>query len=169
MFPVLETARLSIRRMTPEDAAFILDVLNEPSFIQNIGDRGVRTVPEAERYLEQGPLASYEKHGFGLFLVELREDQTPIGICGLLKRPELDDVDLGFSLLPKYWSCGYALEAARAVMDYARDVLNLKRVVAITALPNEASARLLGKLGFTFERIISFGDKREPLKLFAAG
>jgi RimJ/RimL family protein N-acetyltransferase len=166
---LLETDRLSIRRMTPADAAFILEVLNEPSFIQNIGDRGVRTVPEAERYLEAGPLASYETHGFGLYLVELREHQEPIGICGLLKRQELEDVDLGFSLLPKYWAQGYALEAARAVLDYARDVLHLKRVVAITALHNEASARLLGKLGFTFERIISFEVTGEPLKLFAAG
>lgn len=167
--PVLETLRLSLRRLTLDDAPFIVRLLNEPSFVRNIGDRGVRTVEQASSYLENGPLESYERNGFGLYLVELREDGAPIGICGLLKREELDDVDLGFSLMPEYWGCGYAFEAASAVKQYAREVLGVARLAAITAPHNAPSARLLEKLGFTFERMITMRTGGEHLKLFVAG
>ena len=108
---VFETDRLVLRRLTVEDAPFILRLLNEPSFIQHIGDRGVRNVADAQQYILSGPIASYERHGFGLFLVELRETRAPIGICGLLKRDALDDVDVGFAFVPESWSKGYAYEA----------------------------------------------------------
>jgi RimJ/RimL family protein N-acetyltransferase len=166
---VITTTRLRLRRLTEADAPFIVRVLNEPSFIQNIGDRGVRTVADAETYLRMGPLTSYDRHGFGLYLVELRETMAPIGICGLLKRDELEDVDVGFSLLPAYWSRGYAFEAAAAVMAHAREAFGLQRLVAITAIHNERSGRLLGRLGFAFERTIRLGAAGEELKLFAAG
>jgi len=166
---VLGTSRLSLRRLTEEDAPFILGLLNEPSFVEFIGDRGVRTVDEARRYLLAGPIASYEQHGFGLYLVQLGEGDIPIGICGLLKREQLECPDIGFSLLPGYWSQGYALEAASAVMEYAREPLALGRLLAITSQHNERSARLLAKLGFTFERNIRMSPDGEELKLFAAG
>jgi len=166
---VLETSRLTLRRLTEEDAPFILRLLNEPSFIEFIGDRGVRTVDDARRYLRAGPLASYEQHGFGLYLVELREGEVPIGICGLLKRDQLDHPDIGFSLLPDYWSQGYAMEAASAVMQYARESLGLGRILAITSPHNERSGRLLARLGFTFERKIRMSADGEELKLFGAG
>lgn len=166
---MITTERLRLRRLTLADAPFIVRVLNEPSFIHYIGDRGVRTVADAEKYLRLGPLASYERHGFGLYLVELLASAEPIGICGLLKRDELDDVDVGFSLQPAYWSRGYAFEAASAVIAYARETLGLQRLVAITSMHNERSGRLLGRLGFAFERTIRLGPSGEELKLFAAG
>jgi len=166
---VLETERLSLRQLTEDDAPFILHLLNEPSFIEFIGDRGVRTLDDARRYLQAGPLASYEQYGFGLYLVQLRERGIPIGICGLLKRDQLEHADIGFSLLPEFWSEGYALEAAAAVVDYARVTLGLGRLVAITSPHNERSARLLGKLGFAFERNIRMTPEGEELKLFGAG
>ncbi len=109
---VLETHRLRLRRLSVDDAGFILRLLNEPSFIQNIGDRNVRTIEEARAYILNGPVASYETHGFGLWMVETKDAGTHIGICGLLKREVLEDVDIGYALLPEFWSRGYALESA---------------------------------------------------------
>jgi RimJ/RimL family protein N-acetyltransferase len=119
MAPLLETSRLELRRLSEDDAPFILALLNEPSFIRNIGDRGVRTIDDARGYIAQGPMASYARFGFGLYLVELREPRTPIGICGILKRDQLPDPDIGFAYLPAYWSKGCAREAAEAVKAYA--------------------------------------------------
>jgi RimJ/RimL family protein N-acetyltransferase len=165
---VLETERLRLRRLAPDDAEFILRLLNEPSFIQNIGDRGVRTLDGALSYISSGPVASYEKHGFGLLLVELKESGAAAGICGLLKRDALEDPDIGYALLPEYWSMGYALEAASAVMAYAGERLGLKRVVAITDAGNQSSIRLLEKIGFRFERMLSLPGDASELKLFAS-
>jgi RimJ/RimL family protein N-acetyltransferase len=141
------TERLLLRRFVLEDAEFVVRLLNEPSFLKYIGDRGVRSLEEAHEYLRSGPLASYEKHGFGLYLVQLREQHTAIGMCGLLQRDTLPDVDLGFAFLPEYWRFGYALESAKATLDYARQELGLKRVVAVVSAENERSIRLLEKLG----------------------
>jgi RimJ/RimL family protein N-acetyltransferase len=165
---ILETDRLRLRTLAPDDAGFMLGLLNEPSFIQNIGDRGVRTVEEARTYILSGPVASYEKHGFGLWLVEVIESGAPIGICGLLKRDALDDTELGYALMPQYWSKGYALESASAVMAYASEELGLKRVAAITDVGNESSIRLLEKIGFKYEGMIRLSDDAPELKLFAS-
>ena len=162
---VLETARLRLRRFSIADAAFVLRLLNEPSFIQHIGDRGVRTLDDAAGYIERGPIASYRRSGFGLYAVDLK-DGTTIGACGVLKRDELDDVDLGYSLLPEFWSQGFAVEAAAAVKHYARDMLGLRRLAAIVAHGNEASARLLDKLGFSFDRVVRLRPDAEELRLF---
>jgi RimJ/RimL family protein N-acetyltransferase len=164
---VFETERLELRRLTVEDAPFILRLLNEPSFLQHIGDRGVRNLADAKQYILSGPVASYEAHGFGLFLVELKDTHLPIGICGLLKRDALDDVDIGFAFVPESWSKGYAFEAASATLAYARDTHQLNRVVAITSPDNVGSINLLVKLGFYFDRMVLMpGDKAE-VKLFA--
>ncbi|HYP53863.1 MAG TPA: GNAT family N-acetyltransferase [Pyrinomonadaceae bacterium] len=164
---VLETERLILRRLTEDDAGFILRLLNEPSFLRYIGDRGVRTPDDARRYVREGPAASYERHGFGFYLVELKEGGAAAGICGLVKRPALEDPDIGFAFLPAYWSKGYAFESASAVMNYARDVLALRRVLAIVSPDNEPSARLLGKLGLKYERLLSIAEGDE-VKLFSA-
>jgi RimJ/RimL family protein N-acetyltransferase len=164
---VFETDRLVLRRLTAEDAPFILRLLNEPSFLQHVGDRGVRTVADAKQYILSGPMASYDRHGFGLFLVELKESGAPIGICGLLKRDALDDVDLGFAFVPESWFKGYAFESASATLDYARDTQHLRRVVAITSQENVASIGLLVKLGFYFERMVLMPGDRSEVKLFA--
>ena len=161
---VLETERLSLRRLTVDDAEFILALLNEPSFLRYIGDKKVRNLDDARQYILNGPVGSYERHGFGLNCVELRESHAPIGMCGLLKREELPDPDIGFALLPDFWSKGFAFEAATEVLNDARD--RLSRVLAITSLDNEASIGLLQRLGFRFERVMKLSEQGEQLRLF---
>ncbi len=163
---VLETERLILRRLSTDDAEFVLELLNEPSFLRYIGDRGVRNLEEAKQYILNRLVTSYERNGFGLYLVELKESSIPIGISGLVKRDTLPDPDIGFAYLPAYWSKGYAVESAAAVMNYAREVLGLTRIVAITSLDNEASAKLLGKIGLRFERLIKLSEDAEEVKLF---
>jgi RimJ/RimL family protein N-acetyltransferase len=163
---VAETERLLLRRIEPADAEFILTLLNEPSFLRFIGDRNVRNVDDARGYIANGPADSYDRNGFGLYLVVRRDDGAPLGMCGLLKRETLDDVDLGFAFLPAYWGKGYAREAATATLAHARDAIGLRRVVAITSVDNEASIGLLGRLGFAFERMTRLGDGDE-IRLFA--
>jgi RimJ/RimL family protein N-acetyltransferase len=165
---ILETDRLVVRRLALDDAAFLLELLNEPAFLKNIGDRGARTLTDARRYIARGPVASYRKFGFGLYLVELKDSGTPIGICGLLKRDWLEDVDIGFAFLQKFWSHGYARESAAAVMHYGWTKLRLKRIVAITKPTNQASIALLEKLGLHFENNIVQPDHAGENKLFAA-
>ena len=163
---VLETPRLIVRELDDRDAPFILELLNDPSFVTNIGDRGVRTLEAARAYIRNGPAVSYAQHGFGLWRVELKAGAVPIGMCGLLKRAVVDDVDIGFAYLPAFQSKGYGFEAAQAVLDYARDVLHLPRVVAIVNVGNDASGRLLVKLGMSFERMVQPFPKEPPLRLF---
>jgi RimJ/RimL family protein N-acetyltransferase len=166
---IIETERLQLRRLSTDDAEFILRLLNEPSFIQNIADRGVRTVDDARGYIVKGPITSYEKFGFGLWMIETKSPIAPIGICGLLKREVLDDVDIGYALLPEFWSQGYALESASAVLSYASERLGLKRVVAVTNSDNQSSIRLLEKIGFKYERMVRLSEDGAEIKLFAVG
>jgi RimJ/RimL family protein N-acetyltransferase len=149
---VVETERLVLRRLTLDDAAFMRRLVNEPSWLEFIGDRGVRTEEDAREYLRNGAIASYEKHGFGLWAVTLRNEDAPIGICGLVKRDFLDDVDLGFAYLPEFQARGYGREAASAVVEFARRELGLRRLVAITVPANRRSIALLEKLGFALEK-----------------
>lgn len=165
---VLETDRLRLRRLSPGDAEFILRLLNEPSFIANIGDKGVRTTDDARSYILNGPVASYEKFGFGLWLVEVKESGAAAGICGLLKREALEDADIGYALLPEYWSRGYAFEAASAVLASAGEKFGLRRVVAITSADNQNSIRLLERLGFRYVKMVRLSDGGPELKLFAS-
>ena len=163
---VLETERLILRWLSFEDAEFIFKLLNEPSFLHYIGDKGVKTIADAREYILQGPIGSYERFGFGLYLTELKQDGTPIGICGLLKRDTLEDVDIGFALLPQFWKKGYAFESGAAVIAYGKDVVKLKRLVAITSPDNDASGRVLEKLGFRFERLLKLSEDAREIKLF---
>lgn len=164
---ILETERLSLRHLSTDDAPFILELLNDPSFIQNIGDRNVRTIADAESYITKGPVTSYEKNGFGLDLVVLKETSEPIGICGLIKRDTLEDVDIGYAFLPKFWKKGYAVESARAVLEYGLTVQKLKRVVAITLEANKGSVRVLERIGLKFEKMVKLEGDDEELMLFA--
>ena len=163
---ILETERLSLREFTADDAAFILELVNESSFIQNIGDRGVRTLSDAVRYIEAGPVSSYARNGFGLYLVTLKESGESIGMCGLIKRDALDDVDIGYAYLPRFWSKGYAVEAALAVKEQGRN-LGLQRLVGVTDPANAGSIRVLEKIGFTFENMVRLAADDIELKLFA--
>lgn len=163
---ILETERLCLRKLTVDDAEFIFRLLNEPSFIQNIGDKGVRTLEDARGYIRNGPMASYERFGFGLFLVEEKSSGAPIGICGLLKRDALNDVDLGYALLPEFCRKGYAAESASGVMRFAAEKLSLNRVAAIVSPGNERSIRVLEKLGFGFVGMVRLSPDADELKLF---
>ena len=165
---VLETERLVLRRLCAADAEFILELLNQPSFLRYIGDKGVRNTEDAVRYIQTGPQASYERFGFGLYLVELKDSEVPIGMCGLLKRETLPDVDVGFAFLPAYWSQGYAFEAAAAVMNYGRAALGLRRIVAITTLDNAASIKLLEKIGLRFEGLVKLTEDQPEVRLFGS-
>ena len=165
---VLETKRLILRHFCIDDAGFIIRLLNEPSFIRYIGDKGVRTGEDAKQYLLSGPIDSYDRFGYGLNMVELKESGEPIGMCGLVRREDLDDADIGFALLEQHWSQGYAAESAEAVMRQARETLNLQRIVAIVAPDNHSSIRLLEKIGLTFERMIRRGDDNKELKFFVS-
>lgn len=163
---VLETNRLVLRRLALEDADFILRLLNEPSFLRFIGDKGVRTIEDARKYILEGPVGSYERFGFGLYLVELKETQIPIGMCGLIKRESLDDVDVGFAFLPEFWLRGYAFESASAVLIHGRNDFDLNRIVAITNPDNVGSIKVLEKLGLRFERMIKLSADAPEINLF---
>ena len=156
---ILKTKRLVIRKFNLDDAAFIIQLMNSPGWLQFIGDRNMKTVDDAKNYLISGPLKSYEENGFGLWLVELISSKTPIGMCGLLKRETLEDIDIGYALLPEYVGQGYAFEMAEATLLYAKNQLNIKKVVAITDENNVNSIALLHKLGLRFDRKIEHADK----------
>jgi RimJ/RimL family protein N-acetyltransferase len=163
----LETERLRLRPLTLDDAPFILRLLNEPSFLESIGDKGVRTLDDARGYIRTGPAASYHRHGFGQDLVELKESGVPIGTCGLLRRDQLEHPDIGYAFLPEFWSRGYAVEAAAAVLARAHGALGLDTVLAITSLDNPGSVRVLERIGFRYQRTIDWANGGQ-VKLFAS-
>jgi len=163
---VLTTDRLRLRHMTVDDAAFMLRLLNEPSWLRFIGDRGVRTLADAQSYILNGPVEMVSRLGFGFYIVELKdpaEPVGPVGICGLAKRPYLADVDIGFAFLPEFWGQGYAFEAAAAVLDLAHTRLGLRRVLATVRPGNQSSIKLLEKLGLRYEKTMPhpLGDSAE--------
>ena len=166
---VLQTKRLNLREFTLDDAPFILELLNDPGWIRNIGDRNLRTVDDARHYLQNVPIPMYAKLGFGLWLVERRSDGAPLGMCGLLKRDSLEHVDIGFALLERYRGQGYAFEAASASRDYAFETLGLDRIVAIVSPGNAESVGLLERLGFSGEGLIPSPGNAQGVLLFSAG
>jgi ribosomal-protein-alanine N-acetyltransferase len=163
---VLETERTRLFRLTTEDRAFILELVNDPSFIQNIGDRGVRTLSDAEGYIKK-VTDSYERNGHGLYRVELKDSGQSVGICGLVKRDAFPESDVGFAFLPKFWLKGYAFETALAVLDFARDQLQMKRVLGITSPKNIGSIRVLEKIGLKFDGLIKLPGEEKDTKLFS--
>jgi RimJ/RimL family protein N-acetyltransferase len=165
---IAETERLLVRQITPDDAPFILQLLNEPAWLRFIGDKGVRTLEDAVQYIHTVPLKSYHDNGFGLWLVLLKEEQIPIGMCGLIKRDALQHVDIGFAYQPAYEGKGYAYEAATAVLAHAKDKYALQHILAITDQDNVRSLRLLEKLGLTYERLITMPGGKKPIVLMGA-
>lgn len=164
---ILETDRLELCKISPNDVEFIFELLNTPTWLQYIGDKGIKTLADARDYIITGPMASYNKHGFGLWLIKSKLEQVPIGMCGLIQRDYLEDVDIGFALLPQYTEKGYAYEAAKATLNYATINLALKKIVAFTDTDNERSISLLKKLGMTFEKMITIPNDSEKLMLFS--
>lgn len=169
---IVETERLQLHELSDqsqEDIVFLRRLLNEPSFIENIGDRGVRDLEDARAYIVKGPMASYRANGFGLYRVQTRQGGQTVGMCGLVSRPGLDDVDLGYALLPEFCGHGYAVEAGAAVLADARQRLGLGRIVAIVDPRNAGSIRVLEKLDFRFEKMVRLTPDADTLKLFASG
>jgi len=163
---VAETTRLQLRELASRDDAFIVELLNDPDFITNVGDRDIRTPEDAQRYIACGPAASYARHGFGLYVVELKTPVVAAGLCGLLRRDTHPDVEIGFALLPRFRRHGYTLEAARAVMRLALGPLGLTRIVALTAPGNLGSIRVLEALGLVFERVVNLAEDGRESCLF---
>ena len=164
---IAETPRLRMRELTVDDAGFILDLVNQPSFLENIGDKGVRNLHDAESFILEGPWASHCDRGYGQFVVELKAGGEPIGVCGILYRDALDVSDVGCAFLPKYWRQGYAYEAARAVMDYGRTALGIETIVGLTSKKNPASIKLLEKLGMRFEKTVKMSDNDPGTALYS--
>ena len=164
---VLETERLILRRLGDEDAPFILELVNDADWLRYIGDKGVRNLDDARAYIRNGPVNMYARFGFGLWRVELKSDSTPIGLCGLIRRDTLPDVDIGFAYLPRYRGQGYAREAARATVAYGANVVGLRRIVAITSPDNVASGRVLEDVGLRFERMFPIPGEDREVRLYA--
>lgn len=154
MSEVLRTERLALRQFTIDDADFIVRLLNQPSFLEFIGDRGVRTIDDAVAYINSGPLKSYDENGYGLWAVTPSDDNTIMGMAGIMKKPWLPNPDIAYAFLPEYWSRGYAYEAAAAVLEHARTQLSIPTLVAVISAANHASIRIIEKLGFQFDRAI---------------
>lgn len=163
---IIETERLFLRELCADDQAFILALVNDPDWLKYIGDRGVRNIEDAGRYIEDGPVRSYRNNAYGLWAACLRENAAPIGLCGFLRRDGLAHVDLGYALLPAYRKQGYALEACRAALRYASDTLGLSHVLAIVAPDNRRSVRLLQRLGFSFEHSVKLGADEKMAQLY---
>ena len=163
---VTTTARLRLRRFTYEDAPFLVVLLNDAEFLRHIGDRGVRSEADARQYLDFGPLASYAANNFGLWCVERLDTGEPIGTCGLLKRPTLDDIDVGYALVPSARGAGFAREAVAGVLAYAYQTLNLPKVVAIVAPGNLASIRVVESLGYRADGLVTSAPGQDPVMLY---
>ena len=161
-----QTERLFLRELTVDDAAFILELLNQPSWLRFIGDRGVHSLEDAVRYIQNGPVASYQRFGFGLYLVLGREDGLPMGLCGLLKRDIFEDVDIGFAFMPQFWHQGFAHEAASAVLALAQAEFSLPCLVAVANPVNFSSINLLGRLGFQYEKMVRLVEDGPELSFF---
>ncbi len=165
--PFIETDRLLLSKLTLEDAPFIIELLNTPGWLQYIGDKGVKTTEEAEFYIQNGPMKNYEEYGFGLLKTTIKTTEEIIGLCGLIKRENLDHVDIGFAFLPQFTKKGYAYEAAQATMDYAQQELKLNKVLGITLPENTKSIRLLEKVGLTLEGELKLSPEDETLLVYA--
>lgn len=165
---VIETERLNLREVSEADAPFVLEILNDPGFIRFVGDRGVRTTEDAARYVAERFVEGYRQNGFGLWLVETKDEKAPAGLCGLLKRgAPVPGVEVGYVFLPAFRAKGYAFEAAAAALRHARDVLGVPRLYAIVNPDNDISIRVLEKLGMKFEHMVRLPAEESEVKLFS--
>ncbi|HEH9427221.1 TPA: GNAT family N-acetyltransferase [Aeromonas sobria] len=162
---MIASSRLILRELIVTDAPFILELLNDGDFYRYIGDRGIRTLAQAQEYIQQGPAVSYARYGHGLYLVERKEDGASLGICGLIKRDTLDQVDIGYAFLPQYRGQGYAIEAAQAALADGKSRLGIGQVVAIVTPGNERSIGLLAKLGLVRSRLVKLGEDSDECLL----
>jgi ribosomal-protein-alanine N-acetyltransferase len=164
---LIETERLTMRRITPHDADLMLAVWNDPAFVRYVGDRGIRTIEQAAKAIEEGAMRLFSEHGFGPYRMALKTDDTAVGICGIFAREGMDEPDLGFSVLPEFCKRGFAYESAVAVIRHARVDLKLPRLTAIVSPENAASVGLIEKLGLQFERMIRLPGENSDISLYA--
>ena len=160
---ILETERLALREFSLSDADFIIQLLNTESWIKYIGDRNIKSTVDAENYLSNGPIKSYKENGFGLYRVELKTNQAPIGMCGIIKRDSLEFPDIGFALLPEHMGKGYGFEITKATLFYAKETLRIPIVLAITLPANQTCIKLLEKIGFKYVKRFIFPKESEEL------
>lgn len=163
---ILQTERLTLRTMHPDDAAFYYELVNDPTWLEHIGDKGIRSVDGARTAIIEGACAMQERHGHSLYVMERKSDGAPLGLCGLIKRDTLPDVDIGYAIRPAYFGAGYTFEAAEAVVAYARDVLGIKRLLGITNPGNTVSIKLLEKLGLTFIEHKAMPPDNRPTNIY---
>ena len=163
---ILETDRLKLREFGLDDTKFIIELVNSPGWLKFIGDRNIKTKADAKNYLKYGPMKSYLENGYGLFMVEKKDDNTPIGMCGIIRRDNLEHPDIGFAFLPSYNGQGYAYEIASATLEYAKKVLKIPEILAITVGDNVKSIALLEKIGLKFIKKIHLKDDKEELLLY---
>ncbi len=164
---IIQTDRLRLREFTLEDTKFIIELLNSPEWIRFIGDKNVKTEKQAKDYLKNGPIKSYLENGFGLFLVEKKDNKESIGMCGIIRRHNLENPDIGFAFLPDFNSNGYAYEITSATLMYAKNKLKIPKISAITLRDNEKSIRLLEKIGLHFIKTICLSNNEEELLLYS--
>ncbi len=155
---MLETERLTLTWVQTTDADFILKLLNDSGFIQNIRDEGIKTLDQAKIHIGVRYIESYQRNGFGMYLVTLKSSGEHVGLCGIVKRESLDCPDIGYAFLAEHSGKGYASESAIAVIEYATHVLGIQRIVGITSLDNKASINILEKAGLIFNKMISTED-----------
>ncbi|NNE29582.1 MAG: GNAT family N-acetyltransferase [Saprospiraceae bacterium] len=166
---LLKTERLGIRKFFMEDAPFLFDLVNSPGWLEHIGDRDIKTLQAAKEYLQSRYLEGYQEEGFGFYVLELLSDRVKVGTSGFIKRDFLEEIDVGFALLPEHEGKGYAFEATSAIIDFGKTEFGIDRTVAITSPENARSIRLLKKLGYRFERQVAWPETLEPLMLFGRG
>ena len=164
---IIQTQRLYLREATTADAPFIYELLNSPKWLQFIGDRGIKNMADATAYIENSLIKSYREHGFGLYVMVVKETGMPIGICGLINRPTLPDIDIGFALLPDYEGLGYGFEAAKATLEYAKNQLGLTTILGITLPENTASSKLLEKIGLKLQKRGKIEGDEEELLIYS--
>ncbi len=164
---ILETERLTLEEANMEDAGFFYTLLNTPTWLKYIGDRGIRSVADAEHYIQNSLIKSYRENGYGLYKMVLKSEGTPIGLCGLVNRETLSDPDIGFALLPKYEGKGYAYEAAFATLEFAKKQLQISTILAITSEQNAHSIRLIEKIGLVFYKKIRMKEGSEECLLYS--
>ena len=164
---IIETNRLILREFIIDDADFVFELLNSPSWLKYIGDRNVKNLDDAKKYISDKLISSYINNGFGLYEIILKKDNIPIGMCGLIKRDTLENIDLGFALSSAFTGNGYAFEAASATLNYAKTVLMLDHIIAITTTENKHSIKLLEKLNFVFEKMVRLSNEEDELMLFS--
>jgi len=165
---IAETDRLLLSKITIDDAPFILELVNTPDWIKYIGDRNIKTVEQAETHIKNNQLKCYETHGFGYYKLQVKaENLKTIGTSGLLRRDNLEHVDIGFSFIPDYHGKGYGFEAASEIMKLAKDKFNIKTLCAITLPINQPSINLLEKLGLSYQKTVKPFEDDEELLLFA--